>query len=1120
MKRIIKFIQIFLVGLFLYWENAIMASDWLPTWATAPQLVESYNNPPSPYFANNSLRQIVQVSVGGSQIRLRLTNEYGKQQIEIKSVDIAIAKSAGSSSEIEDETLRVLTFNGNTGITMSAGQIVTSDPIDFNFGDRENIAITIHFGDAPSADFTGHPGSRTTSYIATGDTNDFTTAATTEHWYFINALETVKEDKNAKAVAILGNSITDGLGSTTNEQNRWTDVLSNRLLSNELTKNISVLNMGIGGNCVISGGKGPSASSRYMRDLFSYENVGFIILFEGVNDLGYSGNGEKTANTIISIYKQIIREAHKRGIFVYAATIMPFKNNGYYTADHEKGRQVLNEWIRNGGEVDGVIDFDKVMRSESDVEALNPDYLFENDWLHPNAEGHRAMGESVDVDLFIRTDVPENPESPYTNMLVNAGFEYSAEGVLNNGATTRGDVYGWTRKGTIIGNSYGLSKDALMYEGSSICWYNSTPMPDEFELSQTIEGIPAGEYIVRCKLAVFTDRVTNERLFANNVVQYYGPRSAYDKNIVEGESYSFAGYSFASTNGSAAPLQEMAVKVTVSEGEPLTVGIRSSNLKADGTRATDNSGWFKVDDFRIELVREINSDSLLSDLDSLINQATDLRDNTVVGVHSGEYPQESRTAFEQAIEEAELVLNKGTEQPDEDINKAIQDLTLAIANYVESVVDYNSYIVNRSFEYKADGVKNDGSTVRGIPYGWSSVGTLVPDAWGNQSYGINNQALNMVGQNCCWINSGVMPQPFELYQVVKGLPMGYYELTCRMACFTNLITTQRLFANNNVTYFGSADDYDKNLTEGEICSFADLQTTDNNESSKANLQEMKVRFFIKPGEDLRLGIRSGNVLKDGSTATDNSGWFKVDEFTLDYLGFDGLELDENASSPSIETDQTCDVFLNRTFSGNDEWNTFCVPFDIDAEQAALYFKDIRKLQSVEYQEGLCVLGFSDEQTTVEAGVPYIVKTNEAYESLLFSNVSVKTTLAEEKAVVAQTDETEVKMIGNYGLIDKLENKYFIKDNHFYLADAESDVEVKGYRATIEMNESQASDISTLYIKVDGEVTAVDNVLMNEILKGKLYDVKGNLLDTEYKDKDLESLPKGIYIINGKKIVNK
>ena len=173
--------------------------------------------------------------------------------------------------------------------------------------------------------------------------------------------------------------------------------------------------------------------------------------------------------------------------------------------------------------------------------------------------------------------------------------------------------------------------------------------------------------IVRCKLAVFQNRVTNERLFANNVVQYYGPSSAYDKNIVEGESYSFAGYSFAPTNGSAAPLQEMAVKVTVLEGEPLTVGIRSSNLKADGTRATDNSGWSKVDDFRIELVREINSDSLLNELNELICQAVELRDNSVVGIHNGEYPQDSRTVFEKAIDEAKQAYDKGDNQTDKEI---------------------------------------------------------------------------------------------------------------------------------------------------------------------------------------------------------------------------------------------------------------------------------------------------------------------------------------------------------------------------------------------------------------------------------------------------------------------
>lgn len=430
----------------------IQAQDWIGTWATAPQLVESHNNPPSPYLANNSLRQIVQVSVGGKQLRLKLTNEFSNQSTEIKSVDIALAKSAGAKADIDEANKRTLTFNGQQSLTMKAGERATSDPIDFDFSDRANIAITIHFGQVSSTNVTGHPGSRTASYIAKGNTDDFTGAAVTEHWYVIDALETVKGSEQSKAIAILGNSITDGRGSTTNEQNRWADVFSRRLLANEATKDMAVLNMGIGGNCVVSGGLGPSGSARYMRDLFGQEGVGYIILFEGVNDLGYTGNGVNTANAIINIYKQIISEAHRRGIFVYGGTVMPFKNNSYYSADHEKGRQTLNEWIRHGGDFDGVIDFDKVMQSASDPEALNPDYLFQNDWLHPNAAGHKAMGESIDLSMFTRTDKPE-----YKDPMTGTERLYmEAESMITDGY---GTAFSVVNDESVSGGKYVRTKD-------------------------------------------------------------------------------------------------------------------------------------------------------------------------------------------------------------------------------------------------------------------------------------------------------------------------------------------------------------------------------------------------------------------------------------------------------------------------------------------------------------------------------------------------------------------------------------------------------------------------------------------------------------------------------------
>ena len=375
---------------------------WVGTWGTAPQLVESHNNPPSPGLGGNSLRQIVQVSIGGETVRLKLTNEFSTGATEIKAVELARAKTAGSSSEIDETSTVSLTFGGKPSVTMAAGKTAVSDPVKLHLSNRENVAITIHYGNASSTSVSGHPGSRTTSYLQAGNTTNFTGAKTTDHWYNILALE-VLAPQQAGAVAILGNSITDGRGSTTNQQNRWADVLSRRLLQNAATSQVAVLNMGIGGNCVLSGGLGPTGSSRYQRDLLGQEGVKWIILFEAVNDLGGSGNGVQTAQRIIEVYRRIIRAAHAKGIYVFGATITPFKNNSYYSADHEKGRNTINQWIRTTPMLDGRIDFAKAVCNPQDSAALQSKFLFENDWLHLNAQGYQAMGEAVDMNLFTIT---------------------------------------------------------------------------------------------------------------------------------------------------------------------------------------------------------------------------------------------------------------------------------------------------------------------------------------------------------------------------------------------------------------------------------------------------------------------------------------------------------------------------------------------------------------------------------------------------------------------------------------------------------------------------------------------------------------------------------------------
>ena len=377
---------------------ALAGGHWVGTWGTAPQLVERHNNPPAPGLTNNSLREIVQVSIGGKKVRLKLTNEFSTEATEIKAVELAIAKTAGSSSEIDEATTVSLTFNGESGVTIPANGTVISDAVNFKMDDRQNVAITIHYGSA-SPSVSGHPGSRTTSYLKEGNTTDFTGAIRTDHWYSIQTLE-VEAPKKAGAIAILGNSITDGRGSTTNEQNRWADVLSRRLLANKATKRVGVLNMGIGGNCVLGGGLGPAAVNRYQRDLFGQEGVKWIILFEAVNDLGYARNGVQTAERIIEVYKKIIDEAHQKGIRVFGATITPFKGNNYYSEDHEKGRSTINTWIRTTDLLDGVIDFDQAVRNPQDPEAMQAQFLFENDWLHLNAKGYETMGNSIDLNLF------------------------------------------------------------------------------------------------------------------------------------------------------------------------------------------------------------------------------------------------------------------------------------------------------------------------------------------------------------------------------------------------------------------------------------------------------------------------------------------------------------------------------------------------------------------------------------------------------------------------------------------------------------------------------------------------------------------------------------------------
>ena len=368
------------------------SGSWVGTWSGAPQLTESANLPPAS-LSNSALRQVVHVSRGGSQVRVRLSNEFGNGPVTLKSAHVAVCNAAPVNSSIDTASDRALAFSGNAGVTIAQGQAVWSDSLDFTLAALSNLAVTVAFGATPS-NVTGHPGSRTTSYLQSASSNvsaaSMSSALTTEHWYILSGVDVLTD---ARAVVALGDSITDGRGSTTNGNDRWPDALARRLQSSGNTK-VAILNQGIGGNTVTSGGLGPTASSRFSRDVLGQTGVRWVIVFEGVNDIG-SG---VSAASITSAYDSMIAQARAKGLRIYGGTITPFGANAYYTAAHENVRQSVNTYIRSG-KFDGFIDFDAAVRDSSNPPKLQAAYN-SGDGLHLNPAGYQKLADTVNLALF------------------------------------------------------------------------------------------------------------------------------------------------------------------------------------------------------------------------------------------------------------------------------------------------------------------------------------------------------------------------------------------------------------------------------------------------------------------------------------------------------------------------------------------------------------------------------------------------------------------------------------------------------------------------------------------------------------------------------------------------
>ena len=375
------------------------AQHWVGTWAGSPYY-DSGNQPPAS-LSNAVLRQVVHISLGGSQFRFQFSNLFGNGPVTIASAHIALCTATPAvDSTIDPATDTALAFSGSASATIAQGQELWSDPINFPIAALGNVSITTAFGSVPSS-VVGHSGSRTTSYLQAGSSDvsaaSMASAQTTDHWYYISGID-VMADTAALAAVAIGDSITDGRGTDTNKNNRWTDILAARLQANAATAHVAMLNQGIGATSLV-GTSGTAAQARFNRDVLGQSSVRYAIVFDGVNDIGGGAQfaGMKAA------YDDMIARAHAKGVLIYGATILPFGANSYYSAAHEAVRVQVNEYIKSGA-FDGYIDFEAAV-----TDGQNPPKLdtvsatwAQQDGLHPGPAGYQKIGDAADLTMFAR----------------------------------------------------------------------------------------------------------------------------------------------------------------------------------------------------------------------------------------------------------------------------------------------------------------------------------------------------------------------------------------------------------------------------------------------------------------------------------------------------------------------------------------------------------------------------------------------------------------------------------------------------------------------------------------------------------------------------------------------